>query len=122
MEINNIITVVEERADEIANQEITSFSKRNPEVNLNDDAKSAVKIRSLSQLTLQISKFHFKEGEDLKEQFDKWFSENEEEDLRKACIHCLEEESKKIREEANGKLSSLDSYLKKHLGDVHQLD
>ncbi|MBO6282747.1 MAG: hypothetical protein J6M63_02320, partial [Pseudobutyrivibrio sp.] len=90
--------------------------------NLTEEAKNAVRTRSISQLTLQLSKFHFKEGSDLQEQFDDWFSSNEEEDLKKACKHCLDEEAKKIREAANGTMSSLDAYLKRHLGSAHTID
>ena len=47
---------------------------------------------------------------------------NEEEDLIKACKHCLDDEAKKIREAASGKMSSLDAYLTKHLGSAHTID
>ena len=122
MELNDVIPVVEKRAEDIANEEIVKYNKEHPELNLTEEAKNAVRTRSISQLTLQLSKFHFKEGSDLQEQFDDWFSANEEEDLKKACKHCLDEEAKKIREAANGTMSSLDAYLKKHLGSAHTID
>ena len=122
MELNDVIPVVEKRAEDIANEEIVRYNKEHPELNLTEEAKNAVRTRSISQLTLQLSKFHFKEGTDLQEQFDDWFSSNEEEDLKKACKHCLDEEAKKIREAANGTMSSLDAYLKKHLGSAHTID
>ena len=122
MEINNIIQIVEDKAEEIANQEIVKFNKEFPEVNLTDEARESVRIRSTSQLTLQLSKFHFHGNEELDEQFNNWFSENEEEDLRRTCRHCLEDEAKKIREGNEKNLSSLDVYLKKHLGDIHEVD
>ena len=122
MEINEIIQVVQKKAEEIAEQEIVKYNKDFPEINLTDEAKESVRIRSTSQLTLQLSKFRFHKDLDLDEQFNNWFAQNEEDDLRRTCRHCLEDEAKKIRE-ANGKnLSSLDAYLKKHLGDVHQVD
>lgn len=122
MELNDVIPVVEKRAEDIANEEIVRYNKEHPELNLTEEAKNAVRVRSISQLTLQLSKFHFKEGSDLQEQFDDWFSSNEEEDLKKACKHCLDEEAKKIREAANGTMSSLDAYLKRHLGSAHTID
>ena len=122
MEINSIIQLVEKKAAEIAAQEISDYSKSFPEINLTEEAKEAVKVRSLSQLTLQLSKFRFKEDLELEDQFNSWFEANEEDDLRKACRHCLDSEAKKIRESAKGKMSSLDSYLKRHLGDAHQID
>jgi len=122
MDLSEIIQVVEKQAEAIAEEEIIKYSKAYPELNLTADAKDACRIRSISQLTLQLSKFHFKEDLDLQEQFSDWFSANEEEDLRKACKHCLDEEARKIRNDAAGSMSSLDSYLKKHLGDVHQID
>lgn len=122
MELNDVIPVVEKRAEDIANEEIVRYNKEHPELNLTEEAKNAVRTRSISQLTLQLSKFHFKEGSDLQEQFDDWFSSNEEEDLKKACKHCLDEEAKKIREAANGTMSSLDAYLKRHLGSAHTID
>ena len=100
MELNNIIDVVEKRAKDIADQEIVNYNKAHPELNLTDEAREAVRTRSISQLTLQLSKFHFKDDTDLQEQFDDWFSSNEEEDLIKACKHCLDDEAKKIREAA----------------------
>ena len=122
MELKDVIAVVEKRAEDLANEEIVKYNKEHPEINLTDEAKSAVRIRSISQLTLQLSKFHFKQDSDLQEQFDEWFSSNEEEDLRKTCKHCLDDEAKKIREEAAGKMSSLDAYLTKHLGSAHTID
>ena len=122
MELNNIIDFVEKRAKDIADQEIVNYNKAHPELNLTDEAREAVRTRSISQLTLQLSKFHFKDDTDLQEQFDDWFSSNEEEDLIKACKHCLDDEAKKIREAASGKMSSLDAYLTKHLGSAHTID
>ena len=121
MELKDIIPVVERKAEGIAEEEILKYNNEFPELNLTDDAKHAVKQRAISQLTLQLSKFRFREGEDLEEQFSKWFEATEQDDLHKACRHCLEDEAKKIRN-ANGKnLSSLDKYLKKHLGDIHSV-
>ena len=122
MEMDEIIKVVESKAEDIAQEEITKYSKDFPEVKLTDEIKEAAKVRSTSQLTLQLSKFRFNTEGDLEEQFNSWFEETEEEDLRKACRHSLEEEVKKMREANAGNLSSLDAYLKKHLGDVHQID
>ena len=122
MELNDIINVVEEKAKLIADEEIVKYNKSFPEVNLTDEAREAVRVRALSQLTLQLSKFHFREGTELSEQFDTWFAENEEEDLRRTCKHCLDDEAKKIRDAAGKNLSSLDAYLKKHLGDAHTIE
>jgi hypothetical protein len=122
MEMDEIIKVVESKAEYIAQEEITKYSKDFPEVKLTDEIKEAAKVRSTSQLTLQLSKFRFNTDGDLEEQFNSWFQETEEEDLRKSCRHSLEEEVKKMREANAGNLSSLDAYLKKHLGDVHQID
>lgn len=122
MDLKDIIQVVQKQAETIAEEEILKYSKAFPELNLTPEAKEACRVRSISQLTLQLSKFRFKEDQELEEQFTNWFTNNEEEDLRKACRHCLDEEAKKIRSEAAGNLSSLDAYLKKHLGDVHQID
>lgn len=122
MEINEIIQVVEKKAEEIAQEEIAKYCKEFPEITLTPDAKEAVRIRSTSQLTLQLSKFRFNKEQELDEQFNSWFSHNEEEDLRRTCRHCLEDEARKIREVNSKNLSSLDVYLKKHLGDAHQVD
>ncbi len=122
MNLTEIIQVVEKQAESIAEEEILKYSKEYPELNLTPEAKEACRVRSISQLTLQLSKFRFKEGMELEEQFKEWFSNNEEEDLRKACKHCLDDEAKKIRNDAAGNMSSLDAYLKKHLGDAHQID
>ncbi len=122
MEINNIIEIVEKTAVEIADGQIQSFCQEYPEINLTEDGKNAVRTRAVSQLTLQLSKFHFKEDVDLKEQFNSWFVQNEREDLMKACKHCLEDEARKTKEGASKNLSTLDSYLKKHLGNIHTID
>lgn len=122
MEIGEMIQVVQAKAIEIADEEIRKYNKDFPEITLTDEAKEAVRVCSTSQLTLQLSKCRFKEGEDPDELFNNWFASNEEEDLRKACRHCLEAEAKKIREAGSKNLSSLDMYLKKHLGDIHEID
>ena len=122
MELNEIIPVVEKKAEEIAEQEIVKYSREFPELNLTDEARASVKQRAISQLTLELSKFRFKPDMNLQEQFDEWFAKTEQDDLQKACKHCLDDEANKIRN-ANGKnLSSLDKYLKKHLGDAHTVD
>ena len=122
MELNEIIQGVEKKAEEIAEEEIVKYIKDFPEITLTDEAKDSVRVRSTSQLTLQLSKFRFHKDMDLDEQFNNWFTQNEEEDLRRTCRHCLEDEAKKIRAANNKNLSSLDVYLKKHLGDAHQVD
>ncbi len=122
MELNEIIQVVEKKAEEIAEEEIVKYIKDFPEITLTDEAKDSVRVRSTSQLTLQLSKFRFHEDMDLDEQFNSWFEQSEEDDLRRTCRHCLEDEAKKIRDVNSKNLSSLDAYLKKHLGAVHQVD
>ena len=122
MELNDMISVVEEKAKQIANEEIAKYATSHPELNLTEDAKTATLTRAISQLPLQLSKFRFKPGSELDEQFSAWFESNEEEDLRKTCRHCLEDEAIKIRNANEKNLSSLDAYLKKHLGDIHQID
>ena len=122
MELNAIIPVVEKKAEQIAEQEIVKYNKDFPELNLTEQAKNAVKQRAISQLTLQLSKFRFKSDSDLEEQFDNWFETAEQDDLHKACRHCLEDEARKIREDNGQSLSNLDKYLKRHLGDIHTVD
>lgn len=122
MELNEIIHVVEKKADVIAEQEIVKYNKEYPEINLTDEARHAVKQRAISQLTLQLSKFRFKTDENIEEQFNNWFENTEQDDLHKACKHCLDEEAKKIRNANEKNLSSLDVYLKHHLGDIHTVD
>ena len=122
MELGEIIQIVEKKAEKIAEEEIVRYNKEFPELNLTEEAKEAVRMRSTSHLTLQLSKIKFHDGEDLDQQFDRWFSTNEEDDLRKTCRHCLEDEAKKIRNGNEKNLSSLDIYLKKHLGSIHQID
>lgn len=122
MELGDMISVVEEKAKQVADEEILKYSASYPELNLTEEAKNAALTRCISQMTLQLSKFRFKSSEDLEEQFKNWFETNEEDDLRKTCRHCLDEEAKKIRYANEQNLSSLDSYLKKHLGDCHQVD
>ena len=122
MDLNEIIPVVEKRAEEIAEEEIVKFSRQFPELNLTDEARTAVKQRAISQLTLQLSKFRFKGDMDIEEQFSNWFEANEQEDLRKACKHCLDDEAQKIRNDKGKNISSLDRYLKKHLGNAHTID
>jgi hypothetical protein len=122
MELNEIIQVVEKKAEEIAEEEIVKYIKDFPEITLTDEAKDSVRVRSTSQLTLQLSKFRFHKDMDLDEQFNSWFEQSEEDDLRRTCRYCLEDEAKKIRAANNKNLSSLDVYLKKHLGDAHQVD
>ncbi|SDB09458.1 hypothetical protein SAMN02910298_00420 [Pseudobutyrivibrio sp. YE44] len=123
MEMNEIIKLVQDKAIEIAEEEIVKYNKDFPDINLTDEAKNAVKERATSQLTLQLSKFHFnRESEDLDQQFNEWFVTNEEEDLRGSCRHCLADEAKKIRSSNEKNLSSLDVYLKKHLGKYHEVE
>lgn len=122
MELNDIIPVVEKKADAIAEQEIVKYNKEYPEINLTEEAKNAVKQRAISQLTLQLSKFRFNTEGDIEEQFDNWFENTEQYDLHKACKHCLDEEAKKIRNINEKNLSSLDVYLKQHLGDIHTVE
>lgn len=123
MDMNEIIQVVQDKAVEIAEQEIAKYNKDFPELNLTEEAKDAVRVRATSQLTLQLSKFRFhNEDEEFKDHFNQWFNANEEDDLRRACRHCLEDEGDKIRHSSDKHLSALDTYLKKHLGDIHQID
>lgn len=122
MELNDIIPIVEEKAELIAKEELVEYNKKYPELNFSEDSKKIVIQRAISQLTLQLSKFKFNNELDMKEQFTKWFEANEEDDLRKACKHCLEDEAEKIRNSKDKSLSSLDLYLKKHLGDIHNVD
>ena len=122
MDINEIIRVMTAKAEDIAIQEIAKYSKDRPEILLTDDIRTAVKERSVSHLTLQLSKFHFKEGQELDEQFNTWFETNEETDLRNTCRHCIEDEVKKMLESNGKEMSSLDKYLKAHLGDAHTID
>ncbi len=122
MELSEMIQIVEDKAKDIADQEILKYIKDFPEITLTDEAKEATRVRALSQLTLQLSKFKFHDGEEPDAQFNSWFEANEESDLRKACRHCLDDEANKIRQSANKNLSSLDAYLKRHLGDIHQVD
>ena len=123
MEMNEIIQMVQNKAIEIAEQEIVQYSKDFPDLNLTDEVREEVKIRATSQLTLQLSKFHFHtESDDLGEQFENWFTTNEEDDLRKTCRHCLADEAKKLRSANEKNLSSLDVYLKKHLGKFHEVE
>lgn len=122
MELNDIIPIVEEKAEFIAKEEFVEYNKKYPELNFSEDSKKVVIQRAISQLTLQLSKFKFNNELDMKEQFTKWFEANEEDDLRKACKHCLEDEAEKIRNSKDKSLSSLDLYLKKHLGDIHNVD
>ncbi len=123
MEMNEIIKIVQNKAIEIAEQEIVKYSKEYPDINLTDEAKQAVKERATSQLTLQLSKFHFKNNsDDLDKQFEDWFVSTEESDLRSSCRHCLADEAKKIRNMNEKNLSSLDVYLKKHLGKYHEVE
>ncbi len=120
MEMNEIIKVVEVKAEEIAKEEIQKYCNEFPENNLTEEARNAVLVRAISQLTLQLSKFRFKDGIELDEQFNNWFETNEEDDLRKTCRHCLEDEVAKIKSAAKGSKSSLDNYLKQHLGDSYK--
>lgn len=123
MDMNEIIQIVQNKAIEIAEQEIVSYNNKYPEINFTPDSKNAVKIRATSQMTLQLSKFKFnKDDEEFEAHFTEWFKKNEEEDLRKTCRHCLDDEANKIRHSSDKNLSSLDAYLKKHLGDIHQID
>ena len=122
MELNDIIPIVEEKAELIAKEEFVEYNKKYPELNFSEDTKKVVIQRAISQLTLQLSKFKFNNELDMKEQFTKWFEANEEDDLRKACKHCLEDEAEKMRNSKDKSLSSLDLYLKKHLGDIHNVD
>lgn len=122
MELNDIIPIVEEKAELIAKEELVEYNKKYPELNFSEDSKKVVIQRAISQLTLQLSKFKFNNELDMKEQFTKWFEANEEDDLRKACKHCLEDEAEKMRNSKDKSLSSLDLYLKKHLGDIHNID
>ena len=122
MELGDVIQVVQNKALEIAEQEIVKYNKDYPELNLTEEAKDSVRVRATSQLTLQLSKFKFHEGEELDEQFNKWFTNNEEDDLRRTCRHCLDGEANKIRNGSDKSLSSLDMYLKKHLGEIHHVD
>ena len=52
MELNQIIQIVEQKAVEIAEQEILKYQNEFPELNLTDEAKDAVKVRSTSQLCI----------------------------------------------------------------------
>lgn len=122
MELKDIINVVEEKAEAIAKEEIGAYNKKYPELTFDNENKNAVIQRAISQLTLQLSKFKFNSEQDMAEQFNNWFEANEAEDLRKACRHCLDDEANRIRNSKDKSLSSLDVYLKKHLGDVHNVD
>ena len=83
MDMNEIIQVVQDKAVEIAEQEIAKYNKDFPELNLTEKAKDAVRVRATSQLTLQLSKFRFhKDDEEFKDHFNQWFNANEEDDLK----------------------------------------
>lgn len=122
MDLGEIIRIMEVKAQDIAQQEIANYAKDRPEIQLDDNIRTAVKERAVSQLTLQVSKFRFKEGLELDEQFNNWFAANEEDDLRRTCRHCIEDEVNNILESSGKQMSSLDKYLKEHLGDAHQIN
>ncbi|MCR4568159.1 MAG: hypothetical protein K5769_08900 [Pseudobutyrivibrio sp.] len=122
MDLGIIIQLVQNKAKEVSEQEIKRYIKDFPEINLTEEVKNVIETRAISQLTLQLGNFRIIEGQEQDKQFDAWFTSYEEEHLRKTLRHCLNEEANKIRLSSQKNLSSLDAYLKKHLGDIHQID
>ncbi|MCR4694032.1 MAG: hypothetical protein K5773_01750 [Pseudobutyrivibrio sp.] len=123
MDIGKLISIISLKSEAIAEDEIKKYQHEFPENDITADIKNAVNQRAESQMTMQISKFKFKEDSEieLEDQFNLWFTDSEEADLRSACRHCIADEVKKSKS-ADQHLSNLDIYLKKHLGSIHEID
>ena len=115
--IEHVADLVSQKATDIAHEEIGKYSVANPEVSLNDSMKSLCVERAISQLSFKLNSFRnttAESADDVDDLFEQWFVENEEDDLRAACRHCLEAEVKKLAKDEDPNLSWLDKFRRDH--------
>ena len=114
--LEEIAKIASEKAIEIAIQETHKFKEDHMEIEISDAMREIVKERAVSQMTFHLNSFKATDGSeaDLTDQFEAWFSGNQEDELRKSCKRCLEEEAAKLGDGNDENASFLEKYMKKH--------
>ena len=104
------------KATLIATEEMIRFENENPTELLTDEVRNLITERAISQLTFQTCNFKcpsdITEEMQLKEYFDKWFAEEEEERLRKMCYFTIRKELEARRSPGDENLSFTERYLR----------
>ena len=104
------------KATLIATEEMLRFENENPKELLTDEVRNLITERAISQLTFQTCNFKcpsdLMDEMQLKEYFDKWFAEEEEERLRKMCYFTIRKELEARRRPDDENLSFTERYLR----------
>ena len=104
------------KATLIATEEMIRFENENPTELLTDEVRNLITERAISQLTFQTCNFKcpsdLMDEMQLKEYFDKWFAEEEEERLRKMCYFTIRKELEARRRPDDENLSFTERYLR----------
>lgn len=104
------------KATLIATEEMIRFENENPKELLTDEVRNLITERAISQLTFQTCNFKcpsdLMDEMQLKEYFDKWFAEEEEERLRKMCYFTIRKELEARRRPDDENLSFTERYLR----------
>ncbi len=117
MDLNEIIQELTEKAKVVVDEEIQAYQKEHPEALLGSEEIQAVRSAVLSQLTIQLSQFTKPKDMEIKDAFDRWFAENEEEHLKKACKNAIAKQAE-LQKTAKGRpLSRVEEYMKRYLGE-----
>ena len=112
--IEEMAFLVNDKAKEIATDEIFKFKEEHPGCIMNEEIKSIVIQRAISQLSFSINNLHINKDGDIGEQFKAWFDADKDAEVRKICIKCIAEEVQKASESDEGRLTYLEKYMKKH--------
>ena len=104
------------KATLIATEEMIRFENENPKELLTDEVRNLITEWAISQLTFQTCNFKcpsdLMDEMQLKEYFDKWFAEEEEERLRKMCYFTIRKELEARRRPDDENLSFTERYLR----------
>ena len=112
--LEEIAAIISEKAIEIASQEVSKYVMDNPGTDISEDLRNLVKDRALAQITFNVSKLRIRDKDNLTEEVNTWFTETEEEQLRKTCKECIKTELAKLHKDEDPNMSFLDRYRMEH--------
>lgn len=106
---------INEKGTAIAVDEILKYEKENPGVHIPSDLRETIVHRSIADLSFSSSEFHtksFHDFDEFKENFEEWFVERAEPQLRKMISTNLRTEIQKLQKDGEENLSFIDSFKK----------
>ncbi|SCW59706.1 hypothetical protein SAMN02910400_01486 [Lachnospiraceae bacterium C10] len=113
-----IAKLITETATRIFREEIAKYQKEQSLPDIDPDILTLVKERAISELMFHSSDFKAPFGladHELREEFDAWFTEDCEEDIRRMCVFNLKSELQKRGQKEEATANFLDRFRK---GDV----